>query len=44
MGFHLALVLADIFMDFSETKWLNYYNLNKPKLYLRYVDDILSAF
>ena len=44
MGFLLALVLADIFMDFSETKWLNDYNLNKPKLYLRYVDDILSAF
>ena len=44
MGFPLALVLADIFMDFSETKWLNNYNLNKPKLYLRYVDDILSAF
>ena len=22
----------------------NEYNLNKPKLYLRYVDDILAAF
>ena len=27
-----------------EIKWLNEYNLNKPKLYLRYVDDILGAF
>ena len=25
-------------------KWLNEYNLNKPKFYLRYVDDILAAF
>ena len=24
--------------------WLNEYNLNKPKFYLRYVDDILAAF
>ena len=31
-------------MGFSESKWLNEYNLNKPKLYLRYVDDILAAF
>ena len=44
MGFPLALVLVDIVIGFSETKWLNDYNPNKPKLYLRYVDDILSAF
>ena len=25
-------------------KWLNEYNLNKPKFYLRYADDILAAF
>ena len=31
-------------MDFHESKWLNEYNLNKPKFYLRYVDDILAAF
>ena len=31
-------------MDFYESKWLNEYNLNKPKLYLTYVDDILAAF
>ena len=40
----LALVFANIFMDFYESKWLNEYNLNKPKFYLRYVDDILAAF
>ena len=41
----LAPVLANIFdMDFQESKWLNEYNLNKPKFYLRYVDDILAAF
>ena len=31
-------------MEFYESKWLNEYNLNKPKFYLRYVDDILAAF
>ena len=25
-------------------KWLNEYNLQKPKFYLRYVDDILAVF
>ena len=44
MGSPLAPVLANIFMGFYESKWLNEYNLNKPKLYLRYVDDILAAF
>ena len=44
MGSRLALVLANIFMGFYESKWLNEYNLHKPKLYLRYVDDILAAF
>ena len=34
----LAPILAIIFMDFYESKWLNEYNLNKPKFYLRYVD------
>ena len=29
---------------FYESKWLNEYNLNKLKFYLRYVDDILAAF
>ena len=31
-------------MGFYESKWLNEYNLHKPKFYLRYVDDILAAF
>ena len=44
MGSSLAPVLANIFMGFHKSKWLNEYNLNKPKFYLRYVDDILAAF
>ena len=44
MGSPLATVLANILMGFYESKWLNEYNLNKHKLYLRYVDDILAAF
>ena len=31
-------------MSFHESKWLNEYNFNKPKFYLRYVDDILADF
>ena len=31
MGSPLAPVLANIFMGFHESKWLNEYNLNKPK-------------
>ena len=42
MGSPLAPVLANIFMDFYESKWLNEYNLNKPKIYLRYVDESCS--
>ena len=44
MASPLAPVLANIFMDFHESKWFNEYNLNKTKFYLRYVDDILAAF
>ena len=44
MSSPLAPVVANIFMAFYESKWLNEYNLNKPKFYLRYVDDILAAF
>ena len=40
----LAPALANIFMGFHKSKWLNDYNLNKPIFYLRYVDDILAAF
>ena len=44
MGSPVAPVLANIFMGFHKSKWLNEYNLNKPKFYLRYVDDILATF
>ena len=40
----LAPVLANIFMGFYESKWLIEYYFNKPKFFLRYVDDILAAF
>ena len=40
----MAPVLANIFMGFYDSKWLNEYNLNKPKFDLRYVDNILAAF
>ena len=44
MGSPLAPVLANIFMGFHQSKWLNEYNLNKLKFYLRYVDEILAVF
>ena len=44
MGSPLAPVLADIFMGFHKSRWLNEHNLNKPKTCLRYVDDILASF
>ena len=44
MGSPLAPVLANIFMGFHKFKWLNEYNLNKLKFYLRYVDDILAVY
>ena len=31
-------------MEFQESKWLNEYNPNKLKFYLRYVDNIQAAF
>ena len=43
IGSPLAPVLGNIFMGFHESKWLNEYNLTKPKCYLRYVGDILAA-
>ena len=44
MGSPLAPVLANIFMGFHEFKWINEYNLNRPKFYFRYVGYILAAF
>ena len=43
MGSPLALAFAGIFMVFHKSKWLNEFNLNKPKFYLRYVDEVLAA-
>ena len=43
-GSPLAPLLATIFMGFHESKQLNEYNLNKPKFYFRYVDDIPADF
>ena len=40
----MAPALANIFMGFYESKWLNECKLNKPKFYLRYADEILAAF
>ena len=44
MGSLLAPVIANIFMGYSKTKWLNECNLNKSRFYLRYVDDIVAPF
>ena len=44
MSSPLVPVLANLFMGFYESKWLNEYNLSTPKFYLRYVDGILVAF
>ena len=41
MGSPLVPVFVNIIMCFY---WLNDYNLNKPKFYIRQVDDILAAF
>ena len=37
LGSPLAPLLGNIFIGFHESKWLNGYNLNKHKFYLRYV-------
>ena len=39
MGSPLASVLANIFMGFYKSKWLNEYDLNKPNFYSRYTDN-----
>ena len=44
MGSPLVPVLANIFMGFDASKWLNEYNHNKPKFYLGYIDGILAAY
>ena len=44
MGSPLVPILANIFMAFYESKWLNEYNLDKPKVYFGHVDDIITTF
>ena len=44
MGSLLAFVIANICLGFYKSKWLNEYNLNKPKFYLRYLNNILGDF
>ena len=44
MGSPLAPVFANIFMCFFKSRWLNEYNLTKPKFFFRYVDEIFAAF
>ena len=44
MGSPLASVLANIFMGFYKSKWLNEYDLNKPNFYSRYADNFSCFF
>ena len=44
MGSPLGLTLANFFMANLETKLMNKLQTPKPKLYLRYVDDIFAIF
>ena len=44
MSSPLAPVSAKVLISFFKSNWLNEYNLEKPKFYLRYVDDIVAAF
>ena len=44
MGSPLASELSNTLMSFYESNSLNENNLNKSKLCLKYVDDILAAF
>ena len=44
MGSPLGRTLANFFMANLETKLINKLQTSKPKLYLRYVDDIFAIF
>ena len=44
MGSPLGPTLANFFMANLETKLINKFQTSKPKLYLRYVDDIFAIF
>ena len=43
MGSPLAPILADLFMTKMEQK-LNRFSTNRPKIWLRYVDDVFCIF
>ena len=43
MGSPLAPILADLFMNKMEQK-LNRFSTNRPKIWLRYVDDVFCVF
>ena len=40
----LLLLVSMVLGKCTNSKWLNEYDLNKPKFYLRYVNDIPAAF
>ena len=44
MGSPLGLVLANLFMGYYETLWLNTFRECEINLYRRYVDDIICLF
>ena len=44
MGSPLAPVFAEILMGFHKSKWVNEYDLNKPKFYLTCAMGMLAAF
>ena len=44
MGSPLAPILANLFMGYNETIWINEYMGKKPNFYKRYVDDIFASF
>ena len=44
MGSPLAPILANLFLDFLEEKWITGYSGTGPMLYRRYVDDIFAVF
>ena len=43
MGLPLAPILANIFMEYHEKKWIRSYNYGGLFYYKRYVDDIFTV-
>ena len=44
MGSPLAPILANLFMGYNESIWINQYTHKKADFYKRYVDDIFACF